>query len=180
MEKLLMKYRVLWIVVIVLICINIATLGAIFWQVQKFKNIDKPFNPPLSPSPKHFQQFVIEKLQLDSVQQQKFLVSDSIFRFRSRIIFEQMHGFRKKMMDELLKSNPDTILLQELNKQLAIQHVELKKTTFEHFLNLKKICRPEQQQRLNEHIQNTFKREIRGFPMHKKQHKCKRVDSNYR
>jgi Spy/CpxP family protein refolding chaperone len=165
MDKNLVKNRVLIGVAIVLIVLNITTLATIVWQSKK---IDQWTNPPKRErafSHKSIQEITIKRLGLDSNQAKLYYTLDSIFRERSKQIFDNMQQIRKDMMSEILKDNPDTVRLSALSKQLAIQHISLKNNTFEFLLGLKKICNPKQQDALNEYIQRML--EFEGMPLNR-------------
>ncbi|MCX7985490.1 MAG: hypothetical protein N2662_00935 [Bacteroidales bacterium] len=162
MDKLLLKNRILLILVIVLALLNIATIATIVWQTKKLSRFDRPpFGGKLY-GYKNFQEYVINELKLDKEQARAYRLADSIFREKSRLVFTNMQQIRKQMVEEVLKVNPDTARLSFLSKQLAMEHIELKEGTFEFLLTLKKICTPEQQGVLNEHIRKMF--EFEGIP----------------
>lgn len=162
MDKLLLKNRILLILVIVLFLLNVTTIATIVWQTKKISRYDRfPFKGKLS-GPRNFQQYVIDKLKLDPGQANAYLIADSVFRERSKDIFADMQQLRKLMVEEILKPNPDTIRLNMLSQQLAIEHIRLKSNTFDFLLRLKKICTPEQQAILSEHIRRML--EFEGMP----------------
>ncbi|MGC8823731.1 MAG: Spy/CpxP family protein refolding chaperone [Bacteroidales bacterium] len=152
MDKLLVKNRILLILVIVLVLINVATIVTIVWQTKKLSRFDRPPFMGKLYGHRNFQEYVIKELHLDSLQAKAYMAADSLFRANSKAIFMDMQQLRKQMVEEILKANPDTVRLSELSKQLAVEHIRLKDNTFEFLLKLKKICNPDQQAMLNEHI----------------------------
>lgn len=152
MDKLLVKNRILLILVIVLVLLNVATIATIVWQTRKLNRFDQPPFMGKLYGHRNFQEYVIKKLNLDPSQARAYMAADSLFRDKSKAIFMDMQQLRKQMVEEILKANPDTVRLSELSKQLAVEHIRLKDNTFDFLLRLKKICNPDQQAMLNEHI----------------------------
>jgi len=162
MDKLLLKNRILIILVIVLLLLNVATIATIVWQTKKLSRFDRPPFMGKLYGYRNFQEYVIEQLKLASDQAKAYLAADSAFRETSKAIFTDMQQLRKQMVEEILKTNPDTVRLNDLSKQLASEHMRLKSNTFDFLLKLKKICTPEQQTILGEHIRKMF--EFEGMP----------------
>ena len=61
------------------------------------------------------------------------------------------------MFDEVLKDNPQPTLSDSLLKLSQDKMVDLEQLTFQYFLDLKKLCKPEQQDNLKLLIDEFFR-----------------------
>ena len=131
-------------VILVLVIMNIGLLG--FLWVLHFK---KPTHLPIAAKVDSEELFKRE-LQLD---QQQFdslkILREGHFRQRDSIQFEIMR-LNRQVMEELFKNTPDTLLVQELFEQIGREQKEVGQITYDHFNEIKKICRPEQYERLKQ------------------------------
>lgn len=125
------------IAIIVLLLLNLGTLGYLFMGNKR---------PMHGPPPGHEGPagLIIERLQLDEEQQQKF--EEQRFEHQSKIrAVRKESGELHDALFSLLKNEAiDSIKKDSL--QNAIRLVEIKKDeiTFEHFQQLKSILKPEQ------------------------------------
>jgi Spy/CpxP family protein refolding chaperone len=142
------KRLVIW-TVIILVVLNISALATILYE----RNLN------CSPSPiqkadenqrfREINWFMREDLGLNPSQTNK------IYRLRrknyldSRKILLSLDDKRKEMLTELQKEHPDQKKLNEIAVEIGNLHSDLKMVTIQYFLNIKKICSPEQQVKLN-------------------------------
>lgn len=133
----------LWIIII-LIVLNIFTLGTLWLQRLK------PFPPPpfvLKEIPGDIPFFLKRELKLTEQQIQQFIkYRDKHFR-QSSAIREEIHQLRKLIMDELFAPEPDTMKVEILAGEVGAKQVEFERLLFYHFQELKLVCRPEQQRK---------------------------------
>ena len=68
----------------------------------------------------------------------------------------QLTDKKLQMLRELALEKSDTAKLNILAGSIGILHAELKKVTCNYYLDFKKICTPEQQQKLEELFRGIF------------------------
>jgi Spy/CpxP family protein refolding chaperone len=112
--------------------------------------------------------FFRDELQLTQEQFIHFRNINEKNRQQSIEIARALHHKRLEMLDEISKENPDTEKLDQIAREIGTLHYELKRNTYHHFIELKKLCNKEQQ----EQLQHLFMRMIddTGFddrPRHK-------------
>ena len=66
---------------------------------------------------------------------------------------------RVEMFAELQKAEPDTVRLNGMSKHIGDLHGRLKYETYNFYLNIKKLCTPEQMKELEKAFQPLFKNE---------------------
>jgi len=130
------KIKLLTIAVIALILINISTLAFFFFKAPR---------PMDQKSPK---EAVIEKLHFDENQVASY---DELIK----IHFEKIKALNRDLL--ITKNNLYKELSNSDNKkvtdsllfELANQQGEIEKTHYNHFLDIKKLCKPEQIEEFN-------------------------------
>jgi hypothetical protein len=60
----------------------------------------------------------------------------------------EIRELKKQMFDEVLQDNPQPMLSDSLLKLTQKKQANLEQLTFQHFLDLKKLCKSEQQDKL--------------------------------
>lgn len=129
-----MKRDTLLITLIVILAIlNIATLSYIFYREHQ--------HPPIPPNP---DRIIIEGLKLDDKQIAEF----EKLKFQHKNQMQSLDNQQKNIQTEfwgLLRSNtPDTTRAQLLTQQWAAIEQQKRLITFEHFIQLRKLCDQEQ------------------------------------
>ena len=168
---------------ILLFVINIAALGTIIYQNQKYKvpveeeenskrswddsrkgNREKDYRHKGHKDDGYekrrgnrFDHFIKDELNFDEDQYSKFLDLREKNKEKQHNIVRKLSQKRKEMMSELSAENPDTTKLKQIAKQIGELHEELKKGTINHFIQVKAICNPSQKEKFNELIQKMEK-----------------------
>lgn len=101
-----------------------------------------------------------DELQLSRDQMAMFSDFNPPFRHKVRSINIELLEKRREMLDELTAENSDTLRLNILSDSIGMLHAGLKKATYEYYLEFKKICTPEQQEKLKEIFGTMFEGEI--------------------
>lgn len=125
------KIKLLTISVIALILINIATLAFFF------------FKGPRPMGKKNPKEIVIEKLHFDENQVASYDALINIHSEEVKSLNDAILKTKNNLYSELSKTDNKTVI-DSLLMQLATQQGEIEKTHFNHFLAIKKICKPEQ------------------------------------
>lgn len=136
--------------IIFLVVVNIAALSTIIYR-------NKIASPPINEDYVQLRQKVEEQgmyrffrneLQLSEDQFKQFRDINHQNMLRSRDIVRQLHTKRVEMMEEVSKENPDKDKLDNISHEIGTLHYELKRNTYNHFLELKEICSEDQQEKL--------------------------------
>ncbi len=124
--------------VVLLLLLNAGTLLYLFMSHRMDKN------ERMSPPGKGSADFIVEKLKLDAPQQEQF----ADLRRQHQ---DAMYSIQKKdrelhdMYFGLLKSDdPDMAKVDSVSKLIAEQRSQLESATFDHFRQLRNICRDDQ------------------------------------
>lgn len=134
------KVKVLTVLVVLLLCINIATIAGI-WKLIDSKNLQ--MMPPPPPGPK---EFIISKLNLDEEQQKVFETLRKEHFEEMRTLQEQIREEKDAMYDLLKSPMPDTTLTYAHISKIMQNEERLERITFDHFRKVRAICNSEQQQ----------------------------------
>jgi protein CpxP len=145
------KIRVTTWIIGLLVLLNVLTLGTIWFQ--QFRR--PPMPPPLQDQRSENQQRFLEReLGLTEQQSQQFQTLREQFLLQSNAIMQEIHQLRKTMTDELFSTSPDTQKAQKLAEESGAKHAELELLLFHHFLELKAVCQPAQQEKFQTLMRN--------------------------
>jgi len=144
------KKILLILAITLLLVINITALITMFYR----NRVQPP--PSQSSNNELFQdvrergmyRFLKDELQLTNEQFSEFKESNQKNMINSHQIASKLNNSRREMMIELAKENPNRKKLDGIATEIGTLHYELKKTTIDHFLELKQICNKDQQQEL--------------------------------
>ena len=92
--------------------------------------------------------FLTEQLGLDPGQQEAFRRLSMEYGFKAKAISLKMSNLRDQLLLEMATEEPDHSVLNAISEEIGHWHVELKKLTVDHYLNLKAHCTDEQKQML--------------------------------
>lgn len=148
--------RYLIFVIVLLVILNFATILMIW--------LNKPPQPmlqgeQLKPEQEkmHIQQLLKDQLGFDEAQTEQYLKLREEQKERTSLIQTEIQRIKKQMFDEVLKDNPQTTLSDSLLQLSQEKMADLEKLTFKHFLDLKKLCKPGQQDKLKFLIGESFR-----------------------
>lgn len=96
----------------------------------------------------HIKQLLKEELGFDETQTNLYLKMQSEQREKVLQLQNEIQQIKKQMFDEVLEDNPKPTLSDSLLTLTQDKMAELEKLTFNYFLDLKKLCKPEQQDKL--------------------------------
>jgi Spy/CpxP family protein refolding chaperone len=174
---------------ILLFVINIAALGTIIYQNQKYNNernfreeeperswrdsrrekrYDRRMHEDRDDRSRpgrgnRFDYYLKDELNFNETQFDKFLELRTKNKEAQHLIVEKLAQKRKEMMKELSSADPDSALLKEIAKEIGDLHEDLKTKTIEHFMEVKTICNPSQKEKFNTLIRRMEKHH---GPMH--------------
>lgn len=145
------KTRLLVLGIVLLFVTNVATIVGIILHLQghEYSQISTSVEQnDVNNMPRG--QFFKTKLGLN--QEQTHIFRDLYHQFKRDAgqISQQMEILRKEMVDELVVENPDTLLLSNVAARIGNLHKQLKELTISYFLEMKKNCEPEQEEKLHQ------------------------------
>lgn len=145
------KTKLLTVVVIALLLLNLGTLGFLILAPKPGMAIHGHH-----PEPK---EIIIRKLQFDRDQIEKY--ENLIVWHRSNIdkIEKGIYGAKNNLYLQLLKTDPDNKTTDSLINKIADYQKQVEMTHFTHFMDIKKICHPDQikdYEKLTEELSNIF------------------------
>jgi hypothetical protein len=68
---------------------------------------------------------------------------------KTKALHDHIRDLKRELFNELSVSAPDTVKAGRLAEEIGARQRELEKITFYHFLALKRLCVPEQQNKLD-------------------------------
>lgn len=132
------KEKLFIIIILVLVLINSATL-IMMWM-------NRPPHPPMHGHGPHKKpdKIIIEKLKLDESQQEKFSLLKEEHHSNMVKIDDELKGIRKEYYSMLKDNSKDILKKDSLEYQISLLARKKEGITFDHFLQVKALCKPEQ------------------------------------
>ena len=134
---------VFWILIF-LVLINIAAMATYLVYMQK---------PASETTPdKGFKQGIALREELSLTPDQSFLVNkvNAAYKTSSEPIVAAIRQKKADLLEELSKDNPDIRLVDTLTNDIVTEQKKLQMANVKQFLELKKVCTPEQTQKLSQ------------------------------
>ncbi len=154
MKKQSTSRQLLYALLILLAVINVVAI----FSVARFLNEQKT-QTTVSDSNRDnpgFQRtkFFADNLNLNEDQQDIFRGLNRTFNQTANQIYRNLSHLRLDMVDEMGLTNPDSLRLQIIAKEIGNLHTELKTLTIDFYLGLKAVCSSEQQDLLFNEFRN--------------------------
>lgn len=133
------RERFLTIAVLSLLLLNLGTIGFLWLRPPGGL---RSGGPPDGQTPT---QLIIDRLHLDDRQQVAYrrLIQDH--RQQSRALAEESVGLYRRYYQLLEAAQPDTARASALSQQIAQKQRAIAELNFNHFAQIKALCRPDQQ-----------------------------------
>jgi Spy/CpxP family protein refolding chaperone len=154
------KYRIsIWIIVI-LVATNLSTIGSFYYhRIMETKTTEtKQENQNEIPGEQRTR-FFRDQLNLNSEQLDEFRDINRAFNRTAKGIELHLAQLREDLINELGTQNPDSTRLNQMAIEVGNNHRELKQVTTTFYLNMKRICTDEQQEKLHEIFQSMLNKE---------------------
>lgn len=145
------KYSLLIWAIVVLAIMNVSTIITVLYhkyQSDKVVNSTVDAKQVEIDSERFSGRYFRDELNMSNAQMEKFKVINPAFRPKARFITIELAAKRKQMLVEMAAAKSDTSRLNALSDSIGELHSELKKITYRYYLEMKEICNPEQQVRL--------------------------------
>jgi len=145
------KYKTLIWAVIILIALNMATQLYLYFHTHQSTSLAKGSLEEISKdSVGRGAIFFGEQLGLNMEQMESFREIHREYNRSANQITRNLEMLRIEMIRELGEKHPDLQKINQTNHDFGKLHEELKNQTANYYLELKRICTPEQQQRLQQ------------------------------
>lgn len=148
--------RYLVLLVVFLIILNLATLLMI-WLNQLQQPIMDRKHPGPEQETAHVQKLLKDELGFDETQIKQYFKMQAEQRNKVLQLQNEIRQIKKQMFDKVLEDVPEPMLCDSLLKLSQDKMVELEQLTFQYLLELKKLCRPDQQHNLKLLIDEFFR-----------------------
>ena len=108
------------------------------------------------------QNLLKDELGFDEKQVRQFLILRQEHHEQMQKLSQEIRRIKKQMFDEVLRENPQSTLSDSLLNLAQNKQAQIEKLTFQHFLNLKKLCKPEQRENLKLLMNELFRKQRQG------------------
>jgi len=153
------KNRLLFWLLIVLVVINIAAMASFFIFSKE------AFVPSGSEQPAMTCTGFCQELDMSPAQTGKVEAINNIYQNNAGAIVAEIKNKRMEILDELNKENPDTSLTNKMAYELSLVQSSLQRENIRQYLELKKVCTPEQAQRLSALYRDLYGCSMKGKGM---------------
>lgn len=130
--------RIYWIIIAVLVVLNLVTLATLLWR---------PEGPP-PPDRERQGTFLGRQLGFDQEQMAQFRKLRQQHFEQTRALNRAMQENKRRMIGEVAKNPADTAAAFALTREIGMQMRQIDSLLIKHYLEIKSICTPEQQERL--------------------------------
>jgi Spy/CpxP family protein refolding chaperone len=158
------KNRLIFWVLILLVAVNLAALAGFF--IYSGKSGEAACSQPQTRSCSG----LCRELNLSEEQAKKVEVINRDYQSNAAHYAARIKDLRARILDELNLETPDTTVIRKMVQEILIHQGMLQQENIRQYLELKKVCTPEQARQLS-----GLYRELYGCPMD-----GKRVQNRYR
>lgn len=140
--------------VLILLIVNIAAISTMLYHILSERSSagQKTEIPSAS-------QVLISELKLSDEQRERFQIINQFYNQQSCDIASKLTEKRSEMLTQLGEEAVDTLVLNTIAEDIGKLHTELKLLTIQNFLELKKICTPDQQPLLSKIFEDMLESE---------------------
>ena len=146
------KNRLYLFIIIILVIFNISAIAAIIYH---FRSERHPRGMHEGEYKRGFH--LADSIGFSKAQAVQFDSMRAQFGRNNREIMGNIESLKHDMMAEISSDNPDTAKLRHIAIEIGTLHTQQKLITIDHFAQLKKLCTPEQAQKLNAIFHKMFK-----------------------
>lgn len=156
-----------WMVwaIVILALMNIATIVTVIYNRNKANSEVTVESARQSQSPglsmKYSGRYFRDQLGFNDDQMSRFAEFNPAFRENVRSINNELNLLRDQMLSEMAAEKCDSMKLGLLSDSIGYLHANLKKITYEYYLDIKNICDQQQQEKLKELFSGMFASDFR-------------------
>ncbi|MFW6019999.1 MAG: Spy/CpxP family protein refolding chaperone [Bacteroidales bacterium] len=174
------KKLITW-AVIILVIINLGAIGLLIYR--NYNPPEAAITPPAQENLRNNArghgrgpgQFLQDKFQFNEAQMEKFNHSMNTHQERMQEIKDSISLCRRKLLEEVVKDNPDTATIEKYINKTGILHSKMQRETTSHFLEIQKIASPEQKEEIRSFLldmserkhMNSRHKQRKGHPNHR-------------
>lgn len=150
------RTRLYLFIIIILAILNVSAIVAIIYHLRSEHRLARTENrEDARDRGKHLS----DKIGFDKVQAVQFDTLRADFGRKTKAIMTSIQDKKLEMLNEFTSDNPDTTKLYRLTVEIGSLHVQMRRLSIEHFMDVKKICTPEQKTRFLDLFRNMMKME---------------------
>lgn len=150
--------------VVILAVMNLSMVITVLYSKYQTGKIDAGSGTSLKQteldSEKYSGRYFRDQLNLSDEQMEKFKEINPVFRPKARSITLELAEKRRLMFSEMTTARSDTSKLNALCDSIGHLHSNLKKITYWYYLELKSICSPQQQSKLEQVFGEMFNNDV--------------------
>ena len=133
----------LWVIIVLLIII-LSAVGTMFFKMHHGMGNGSGLRPEMFRD----ENFMKDKLELNDEQIKQFKEINSEHNDGRTFMIEKMRNERQMIDSQLTSDNPDTAKLNTMINEMTQLQAKMIKVHVKSYLEIKKICNPEQQKKL--------------------------------
>ncbi len=135
--------RYLIITIVLLVLLNLASLFLLWYghPSRHLENLQTEYNEQDN---ERIKQLLKEVLSFDENQIEEYLMMRYNQKQKVLVVQNDIQQIKKQMFDAVLKDNPPEMLSDSLLTLSKKKMGELEQLTYDYFLSLRKLCKPEQ------------------------------------
>lgn len=136
-----------WIIGLLLIA-NLALVATILYHMNHKDFYGPGYGREFHEPGEKMGRYFMEELQLNENQHDRFRELRMDFHHRAGDITDSIWQTQRLLVKEIGRENPDTLLIGRLTDRIGRYHTQLKRLTVSYYFDLKEICDPWQQEKL--------------------------------
>ena len=154
------KKRFIGFLIALLVTLNLTLLGTLWIHYLR----PPPHGWPPSPESREAEiaHFFVAELHMTPEQEGSLRALQKQFFARVDPIQREVNDLRRRIIDESFNDPPDTTRVEALANEIGLKEAQKERLLCGHFQEIKKICEPEQKEKLESLVQELFK--IAGPP----------------
>jgi Spy/CpxP family protein refolding chaperone len=149
------KTRIYIFIIIILVIFNISAITAIIYHFRSEHRKMRPDKEEAHDRGRH----LADKIGFDKAQAVQFDSLRADFGRKAKTIMNTIQEKKLEIMNEFTSENPDTAKLYQITKEIGNLHTDMRRLSISHFMNVKKLCTPEQKVKLLDLFRNMMKME---------------------
>ncbi len=145
MDYLKQKRFTIWTIV-VLVILNIFTISMLWLGKNNMRANKPPFKLPAQNT--RTLKFLQKELDLTDSQIQDYKKLREEHAKKTQQLIHDIRKLKEEMMDEIFTGDPDSSMVTKIAGQIGEKQRKVEQLTFEHFMDLKKLCGEQQVRKL--------------------------------
>ncbi len=134
------RTKLLTVAVLGLLLLNMFTIGFLMVNADAFRRPESPRQNGDGPA-----RLIMDRLGFNEEQRQDYQKLVAAHRGQTKVLSAQSVQLHRSYYELLLPKEPDTVRENVLSQQIAQNQRAVAKLNFEHFAQIKALCRPDQQ-----------------------------------